>query len=73
VKRLWRAATKDYGVQVPSGWSVRGWTFWAIGFVLVLIGIGSLISGQAVLGGALVVGGALLVLQTFVGRSPFEP
>jgi hypothetical protein len=53
MQRLWRAATKDYGVQVPSGHALYGWMFWLIGALLALIGISTLISGHTVLGAAL--------------------
>jgi hypothetical protein len=63
--RVWRALTKDYGRQVPSGSSVSGWQFWLIGVIFTPAGIIALVLGHILLGAALVVGGLLFILQTF--------
>jgi hypothetical protein len=62
---VWKAATKDYGLQVPSGWLLRGWMLWIIGTVVTLVGIGALASGSVVLGCVLIGFAAALVAHTF--------
>ncbi len=65
MSRIWRAATKDYGQQVPSGWSLRGWIFWGAAAVLLLIGIVVLTDHHVLVGCILVAFAVALVAHTF--------
>lgn len=67
-KRLSRAASKDFGVQVPAGTRLKGWHFLAAAVAMALVGLGALLAGghdHLVLTGALWLGAILLVIATF--------
>lgn len=69
MRRLRRAALCDFGVQVPSGFRLRGWMLWLLAAVLILVGLGALIAkgghDRLILAGALWLAAVLLVAQTF--------
>jgi hypothetical protein len=74
MRRLHQAATRDLGVQVPSGFRLRGWMLLLVAVILSLIGLGALIGGDGhdrlILAGALWLGAVLLVAQTFAFERP---
>ena len=65
--RVWAALSRDYGRQIPSGYRIYGWMFWLAGLVLTIVGLVSLINGQAILGPSLIAAGVLAIAQTFTG------
>jgi hypothetical protein len=69
MRRLQQAASCDLGVQVPSGFRVRGWMLWLLAAVLILVGLGALIApgghDRLILAGALWLAAVLLVAPTF--------
>ena len=74
-KRLSKAGSKDFGVQVPAGTRLKGWHFLAAAIALTLFGLGALLAGghnRLVLAGALWLGAILLVIATLSDETPAD-
>lgn len=65
--RVWRALSRHYGRQVLSDHRIYGWMFRAIGMMLVIVGVVSVIGGEVLLGSSVAATGLLLIAQTFTG------